>query len=49
MLFLKTVIGRAYPSVVGMQRELSWLFFDIFLPFLGVADFVDVGGDLRQR
>lgn len=41
-LFLMTVIGRAYPRVVGMQRELSWIFFDTFLPMLSVAAYVFV-------
>jgi len=41
-LFLQTVWGRSYPRVVGMQRERSWLFFDIFLPLLGVAAYVFV-------
>lgn len=39
-LFLRTVVGRAYPRIVGLQREKSWLFFDITLPFLQVAAFV---------
>ncbi|MEW6179391.1 MAG: ABC transporter permease [Chloroflexota bacterium] len=41
-LFLMTVIGRSYPRVVGMQRERSWMFFDIFLPLLSVAAYVFV-------
>ncbi len=41
-LFLMTVIGRAYPRVVGMQREKSWIFFDTFLPMLSVAAYVFV-------
>jgi len=41
-LFLMTVFGRSYPRVVGMQRETSWLFFDTFLPMLGVASYVFV-------
>jgi ABC-2 type transport system permease protein len=39
-LFIRTVIGRAYPRIIGLQREKSWLFFDIALPFLQVAAFV---------
>jgi ABC-2 type transport system permease protein len=42
VLFLQTVIGRSYPRVVGMQREKSWMFFDIFLPMLGVIGYVFV-------
>lgn len=41
-LFLMTVIGRSYPRIVGMQRERSWLFFDIFLPLLAVSAYVFV-------
>lgn len=41
-LFLMTVLGRSYPRVVGMQREKSWLFFDIFVPLLSVSAYVFV-------
>jgi ABC-2 type transport system permease protein len=41
-LFLKTVIARAYPRVVGQQREKSWVFFEIFLPMLAVCAYVFV-------
>jgi ABC-2 type transport system permease protein len=41
-LFLKTVLARAYPRVVGQQREKSWVFFDIFLPMLSVCSYVFV-------
>ncbi|HEX9837746.1 MAG TPA: ABC transporter permease [Anaerolineales bacterium] len=41
-LFLKTILARSYPRVVGMQREKSWLFFDVFLPMLAVAAYVYV-------
>ena len=41
-LFLKTVLARAYPRVIGAQREKSWLFFDIFLPILAVSAYVFV-------
>lgn len=39
-VFLRTVIGRAYPRVIGLQREKSWVFFDVFLPLLQVSAFV---------
>jgi len=39
-LFLQTVIGRAYPRVIGSQRDPAWLFFDIFLPFLTMVGYV---------
>jgi len=41
-LFLMTVFGRSYPRVVGMQREKSWIFFDIFVPLLSVSAYVFV-------
>ncbi len=41
-LFLKTVVARAYPRIVGEQREKSWMFFDIFLPMLAVSSYVFV-------
>ncbi len=36
-LFLKTVVARAYPRVIGQQRERSWIFFDVFLSILAVS------------
>ena len=41
-LFLQTIYGRAYPRLVGLQRERSWLFFDIFMPLLSVFAYVFV-------
>ena len=41
-LFLKTILARAYPRIIGQQREKSWIFFDVFLPMLGVAAYVFV-------
>jgi len=41
-LFMKTVVARAYPRVIGALRENSWLFFDIFLPMLAVSSYVYV-------
>ena len=41
-LFLMTVWGRAYPRVVGIQRERSWIVFDILLPMLAVSAYVFV-------
>ena len=41
-LFLKTVVARAYPRVVGQQRERSWIFFDVFLSILAVSAYVFV-------
>ena len=41
-LFLRTVIARAYPRVIGQQRERAWLFFETFLPFLSTVGYVFV-------
>ena len=40
--YIQTVFARAYPRLIGQQREKSWLFFDIFLPLLGVSSYVFV-------
>ena len=39
-LFILTVIARAYPRIIGQQREKSWMFFDLFLPILSVSAYV---------
>ena len=41
-LHFQTVIARAYPRIIGQQREKSWLFFDILLPLLSVCAYVFV-------
>ncbi|MBM3128805.1 MAG: ABC transporter permease [Chloroflexi bacterium] len=46
-LYAQTIIGRAYPRVIGTQREKSWLFFDVFLPVLAVAAYVYVYRAMR--
>lgn len=42
ILFIQSVIARAYPRVIGQQREKSWMFFEILLPMLSVAAYVFV-------
>ncbi len=37
---LRAMIGRAYPRIRGMNREPSWVFFEILLPFLTTSAFV---------
>ncbi len=39
-LNLRSVVGRAYPRVIGANREPSWIFFEVFLPLLGIAAYV---------
>ena len=41
-LFVQTVIARAYPRLIGQQREKSWMFFDVFMPMLAVSSYVFV-------
>ncbi|HEY5579121.1 MAG TPA: ABC transporter permease [Acidimicrobiia bacterium] len=38
--FARTVLARAYPRVVGANREPSWVFFEIALPLLGTVALV---------
>ena len=39
---LRTILGRAYPRVIGTSRERSWFFFEVLLPFLTTSAFVFV-------
>jgi len=39
-LNLRAIWGRAYVRIVGANREPSWIFFDGFLPLLGIAAYV---------
>ncbi len=39
-LNLKALVGRAYPRVIGAQREPSWIFFETVLPLLTVSAYV---------
>lgn len=39
-LFLMTVFGRAYPRLVGLQRDWTWLLFDVLMPVGVVVTYV---------
>jgi len=39
-LFLRGAVARGYPRVIGAQRELSWLFFEIVIPLISTSAFV---------
>ena len=39
-LFLRTIVARAYPRVIGQMRQRSWLFVETFLPFVATATYV---------
>ncbi len=42
MTDLRSIRGRAYPRVIGLMREPSWVLFEILLPFLATSAFVFV-------
>ena len=39
---LGAIVGRAYPRVIGSNRDRSWLFYDTMLPLAGTIAFVYV-------
>lgn len=39
-LFMMTILGRAYPRTIGLQRDLSWLLFDVLMPVGVVISYV---------
>lgn len=39
-LFLRTMIARAYPRIIGQNREPSWVLIDVGLPLLGTSAYV---------
>lgn len=41
-LFIRTVVARAYPRIIGQQRERAWIFFETFLPFVATVGYVYV-------
>ncbi len=41
-LFVRTMLARAYPRVVGMRRQPSWIIHEAILPILSVAAFAFV-------
>ncbi len=41
-MFFRTVMARAYPRIIGQQRQKEWLFFETFLPFLATVGYVYV-------
>jgi len=46
-LFFRAVYARAYPRLIGLAREPSWLIQDTLLPLLSVAAYVLVYRALR--
>jgi len=41
-LFARTIVARAYPRVIGQQRERVWTLFEITLPLAGLCAYVYV-------
>ncbi|MCR4427155.1 MAG: ABC transporter permease, partial [Firmicutes bacterium] len=37
---LRALWGRAYVRIIGVNREPSWIAFDVILPVLGTASYV---------
>lgn len=46
-LFFKTIFARAYPRIIGQQRETSWMIFDVLLPMGTLIAYVLVYRALR--
>jgi ABC-2 type transport system permease protein len=44
---VRTAIARAYPRVIGANREKTWIFFEIVLPLLALSAYVFVYRSLR--
>jgi ABC-2 type transport system permease protein len=38
----RAMVGRAYPRLIGQNRDKSWVFYDTILPLLGTIAFVYV-------
>jgi len=41
-LNLRAMFGRAYPRLIGMNREPSWMLFDTILPLVSISAYVFV-------
>jgi ABC-2 type transport system permease protein len=39
-LFLRAIVARAFPRMIGAYREKSWVFFEALLPLLATAAYV---------
>ena len=39
-LFVRSMYARAYPRIWGMNRELSWIFFEVVVPLINTSAFV---------
>lgn len=41
-LFIRSILARAYPRVIGQTREKMWIILETFLPFLATVGYVFV-------
>ena len=41
-LFARTIVARAYPRVIGQQRQGRWAAFEIVLPLAGLCSYIYV-------
>ena len=41
-LFVRSILARAYPRVIGQTREKMWIILETFLPFLATVGYVFV-------
>jgi ABC-2 type transport system permease protein len=39
-LFWQSVIARSYPRVIGQQRDVSWMLFEVVMPMIAVVGYV---------
>jgi ABC-2 type transport system permease protein len=39
-LFWQTIVARAYPRIIGQQRETTWVLFEIIMPLGAVIGYV---------
>ena len=39
-LFLRAAFARGYPRIIGANREISWVFFEILVPLINTSAFV---------
>lgn len=46
-MFWRTVFARAYPRLIGQNRERSWMFFDVALPLMATSAYVFVYRAIR--
>lgn len=48
-IFFRSIVARAYPRVVGANRQKSWVFFDMAFPMIGTLAMVFVYQGLHAR